>query len=66
LRALRVRETVDGRARTFPVIEIGQSGRASQHQPADQQRDGTGTVDLTQFGGLRVIEYRVEWRPRAE
>jgi hypothetical protein len=48
------------------VIEIGQSGRASQHQPADQQRDGTGTVDLTQFGGLRVIEYRVEWRPRAE
>src|SRR6202007_725648 len=62
LAALDIKETVDDRIGTFAVIEIRQCGQAPKHQGGDQQRDGTRPVDLTQFRGLRAIEYSVEWR----
>ena len=62
LRTLNVQETVDGRERALAVVEIGQGGQAPQHQRADEQRDGPGSVDLTQLGGLRAVENGVERR----
>jgi hypothetical protein len=45
--ALDVQESVDGCARAFVVVEVRQSGQAPQHQRADQQGDGTRSIDLT-------------------
>jgi len=62
LRALNVQETVDGGARTLSVVELRQRRQPAQHQRTDQQRDGAGSIDLTQLGRLRAIEYGVERR----
>ena len=59
---LNIEETVDGGVRAFAVIEFRQRGQAPKHQRADQQGDRPGSVDVTQLGGLRAVEYDIERR----